>query len=369
MQTRERRAAKLPDKINKESDSQNLLSLYDPEFLESIYQRATKCEENSESYRKNAGVLRSIGGYRDSSALADKYEEIAASLEKSELEKKRISEEKEKAIKEEQQKKADKRQITLYSIGIAVLSIFLIFLICYNTFLGGLIKKRAVLDEIYPLTYDDVTVLTKKEAPWFKINEDGELSFKAEEYTGDGKIIIPDVFDNTLVRGIAEGGFSRASAITEVVISDYVESIGEKAFEYCTSLKKVDFPEYVEQISAYAFHGCSALSEVDIPESVIRICDGAFSGCAALTEITLPDSLEYVEQFAFQNCASIESLYFGKGVKVIEIRAFSNCLKLKSVYYGGSAEELAEIDIAIDNGPFDDTENADYTFVYNYTEN
>lgn len=359
----------MSDKLRPEdtAENQNLLSLYDSEFLESIYLRATQCDETSESYRKNASVLRSISGYRDSSALAKEYEKTADELEKKEKIEKIRREERERAEAEKRQKKSDECQIRFYTVGIIVLSLFLIFLICYNTFLGGLIKKRKVLEEIYPLTYDDITVLTKKEAPWLSINDDGELFFVKEKYEGDGEIVIPDVFDDTLITSIADNAFARADGITEVIISDHVETIGERAFEYCTSLRSVKLSEATVQISTYAFHGCSSLESISLPNTVIRICDGAFSGCSSLKEVSLPRSVEYIEKYAFQNCTSLESLTFGKNVKIIEIRAFSNCTVLTTVYYEGSKEDLDKVDIDIDNGPFDDLESEHVNIIYDYS--
>lgn len=367
------RRSKMSDKLRPESDSedQNLLSLYDSDFLESIYKRATQCENTSESYRKNAGVLRSISGYRDASALAKEYEQTATELEKKENEEEAKRKERERAETLERQKKSDARQIKFYTVGITVLSLFLVFLVCYNTFLGALIKKRKVLDEIYPLTYDEVTVITKKEAPWFKINECGEISFDKDAYTGDGNLVIPDVFDNTLVTAIAEVGFTRSDCIKTVVISDFVEDINEEAFAYCTNLESVTLPSSAVQIGAHAFHGCSSLKNVEFPDATVRICKGAFSGCSSLETLTLPLSLEYIEEYAFQNCASLKTMTLGSGIKEIEIRAFSGCPLLKTVYYGGSEEELKNLKenggIAIDNGPFDAPESDGVNIVYNHS--
>jgi len=354
-----------PDK-NETQESGNLLSLYGSEFLENIYSRALECEHTSESYRKNAGVLRSISGYRDSSALAKKYDEIADQLEKEEeIEKKRLAE-LEKIELEEKQKKKDARQIRFYTVGIIVLSVLLVILICYNTFLGDLIKKRAVLDEIYPLTYDDLTVFTKKQAPWFKINEFGEISFDKDKYEGDGNIVIPDVFDNTLVTAVADVGFAYSDCIKTVVISDLIEEINEEAFAYCKNLESVTLPASAVQISSHAFHGCSSLKSVEFPDTMVRICKGAFSGCSALETVRLPDSLEYIEEYAFQNCTSISTLYLGERVKEINVRAFSNCPMLNTVYYAGSKEDLERVDIDLDNGPFDELESENVNIVYNY---
>lgn len=350
------------------AEKKRLLSIYDSDFLENIYKRATSCEHTSESYRKNAGVLRSIGGYRDSSALAQKYEKLADELKIKEDAEAKERAEKEKAELEEKHRKSDSRQIKFYTVAIIILSLFLIFLICYNTFLADLIKKKGVLDEIYPLTYDDIVYVSEKDAPYFSINEDGELFFDNEKYSGNGDLVIPDVFDHTLVKAIANHAFARSDKLKTVVISDYVEVIGESAFENCTSLESVVLPSSVTQISSYAFHGCVSLKEISLPDSVIRVCKGAFSGCESVRSIVLPDSLQYIENYAFQNCRSLKTLTLGKSVKNIGVRAFSSCTSFDTIYYKGSEDDLEKAYIEIDNGPFDDLSNENVTIVYNYSE-
>ncbi len=362
------RKQELTEIANYIEEKKKILSVYDSDFLENIYRRATVCEETSESYSKNAGVLRSIGGYRDSSVLAEKYEQIAAELKVKEDEAEKLRIERENKEKEQKRKKSDSIQIKIYSVAIVILSIFLIFLICYNVFLKDLIKKQEVLDEIYPLTYDDITVMTEDDAPWFSISDEGSLSFDDEKYDGDGKIVIPDVFENTLVTSLTDGAFNRASKIKSVVISDYVTDLGENTFEYCTSLESVTLPSSLSEISSYAFYNCSSLKDVVIPDTVARICKGAFSGCSSLEDIVLPKSLIYIENFSFQNCTSVKSLSLPKSVTYIGIRAFSGCDKFTDIYYSGSESEFESISIGVDNGALENTESESTTIIYNYTE-
>ncbi len=349
-------------------EKKRILSVYDSDFLENIYRRATMCEETSESYSKNAGVLRSIGGYRDSSLLAEKYDKIAAELKlkEEEAEKLRIKQESEE--KERKRKKSDSIQIKIYSVAIVILSLFLIFLICYNTFLKDLIKKHGVLDEIYPLTYDDITVMTEKDAPWFSITEEGILSFDGQKYDGDGSVVIPDVFENTLVTSLADGAFNRSSRIKSVVISDYVNDLGENTFEYCTSLERVTLPSSLSEVSSYVFYNCSSLKEVIMPDTVERICKGAFSGCSSLEEVVLPASLIYIENFSFQNCTSFTSLYLPRSVTHIGIRAFSGCDKFTDIFYSGNENQFESISIGVDNGALENIESENVNIVYNYSE-
>lgn len=333
--------------------SKKILSIYDSDFLENIYRRATNPENTSESYSKNAEILRSISGYRDASALARQYARTAAELAEKEAEEKRIRDEKESAEREEKRKRSDSVQIKIYSVIIAVLSVFLIFLICYNTFLKDFIKKRQLLDEIYPTTYDELTVADEKSAPWFYVSDEGVLSFKKDEYEGDGIIVIPDVFENTLVRAIKENAFKDFVTLKSVKISDYVVEIGENAFSGCSSLESVTLPRSLTEIKAYCFYGCSSLREIVLPSYTESIDKGAFSGCSSLEELVFPEGLIYIGTYCFQNCSSIRSITLPKTVSNIGTRAFSECSAVEVVIYGGSEGDFEEITIGVDNGPFD----------------
>ncbi|MBE6607764.1 MAG: hypothetical protein E7633_04350 [Ruminococcaceae bacterium] len=331
------------------NEKRKLLSAYDSDFLEKIYSRATHCEETSESYSKNASILRSIGGYRDATLLAVKYEEKAAALkiEEEEAKKQRLLEEAQE--REEKRKKSDAIQIKIYSIAIAVLSVFLVFLLSYNIFLKDYIAKQKVLDQIAPLTYDDITVMDEDSAPWFYVSEEGELKFYSDKYTGDGHLVIPDVFENRIVKTIARSAFKDCTKLKSVKMSDFIEECGSNTFDGCTSLESVELSKSLKTISSNMFVGCTSLKEIALPDSVDSIDSYAFSGCTSLKSFTFTNYVAYVGKYSFLSCTSLESVNLSKTVSRIDTGAFKNCDALKNVYYGGTDKYFENISIATGN--------------------
>ncbi|MBR3714910.1 MAG: leucine-rich repeat domain-containing protein [Clostridia bacterium] len=335
-------------------EKRKLLSVYDSDFLENIYQRATSVEETSESYAKNASVLRSIGGYRDATLLAVKYEQKAAELKVIEEETKKQRLLAEAEVREAKRKKSDAVQIKVYSIVIAVLSVFLVFLICYNLFLKDFIAKQDVLDQIAPLTYDDVTVMTEEDAPWFYVSEEGELRFYADKYTGDGHLVIPEVFENRLVRSIARAAFKDCRKLISVKMSRFIEECGSSVFDGCTSLESVELSESLRIISTSMFVDCTSLKSVTIPDSVESIDSHAFSGCTSLESFVISQPIAYIGKYSFATCTSLETITVASTVSRIDTGAFRDCIKLKEVFYGGRSEDFEKISIATGNSAFTD---------------
>lgn len=333
-------------------EKRKLLSTYDSDFLEKIYARATQCEETSESYSKNASILRSISGYRDATLLAAKYEEKAAMLKKEEEEKEKKRQLEEATERENKRKKSDAIQIKVYSIAIAVLSVFLVFLLSYNLFIKDFIAKQEVLDEIAPLTYDDVTVMSEEDAPWFYVTSEGVLRFYADKYTGDGHLVIPDVFENRLVKSIESGAFKGCTKIRSVKMSNFIEECGSNLFDGCTSLESVEISSSLKNISSYMFSKCMSLKDITIPDSVESIDGYAFSSCISLTSVTLPSSVAYVGNYSFSSCVSLKSLTISKTLSRVDTGAFRDCSALEEIYYGGNDTDFEKISVATGNSAF-----------------
>ncbi len=331
------------------AEKRKLFSVYDSDFLEKIYQRAVNCDETSESYAKNATVLRSIGGYRDATLLAVKYEQKAAELKIQEEEKERLRLLEEAQERENKRKKSDAVQIKFYSIAIAVLSVFLVFLICYNLFLKDFIAKQDVLDQIAPLTYDDVTVMTEEEAPWFYVSEEGELRFYADKYTGDGHLVIPDVFENRLVRSIARSAFKDCTELKSVKMSNFIEECENSVFDGCTALESVEISTSLKNISSNMFLDCRSLKNVTLPSSVESIDSYAFSGCTSIVSFTVSHPVAYIGKYSFATCTALESITIASTVSRIDTGAFRDCSALTEVIYSGSEEDFANISIATGN--------------------
>ncbi|MBQ2251878.1 MAG: leucine-rich repeat domain-containing protein [Clostridia bacterium] len=350
----EERKKELEEIAESIKEKRKLLSTYDSDFLEKIYTRATICEETSESYFKNANILRSIGGYRDATLLAVKYEEKAVALKKieDEEERKRLIEE--AAERENKRKKSDAIQIKIYSVAIAILSVFLVFLLSYNLFLKDFIAKQDVLDEIAPLTYDDVTVMSEDDAPWFYVTKDGALRFYADKYTGDGHIVIPDVFENRLVKSIESGAFKGCKKIKSVKMSDFIEECGNNLFDGCTELESVEISKSLKSISKYMFSKCMSLKNITIPDSVESIDNYAFSNCISLTSLTLPNSVAFIGQYSFSSCTALKAIGVPVTVSRVDTGAFRDCNALEEIYYGGTEKDFEKISVATGNSAFTD---------------
>ena len=333
-------------------EKRKLLSTYDSDFLEKIYIRATQCEETSESYFKNANILRSISGYRDATLLAVKYEEKATILKKDEDEKEKKRQLEEATERENKRKKSDAVQIKIYSVAIAILSVFLVFLICYNLFLKDFIAKQDVLDEIAPLTYDDVTVMSEDDAPWFYVTKDGELRFYADKYTGDGHLVIPDVFENRLVKSIGDAAFKGCTKIRSVKMSNFIEECGSNLFDGCTELESVEISSSLKNISSYMFSKCMSLKNIAIPDSVESIDSYAFSSCISLTSVSLPSSVAYIGNYSFSSCIALKTLTISQTLSRVDSGAFRDCNALEEIYYSGTDKDFEKISVATGNSEF-----------------
>lgn len=347
------RRSELEKLIKSSEDKHGIVSLYDSDILERIYVRAVNCDETGEGYEKAASTLRSIGSYRDSAQIAKRYEALSRKLKESEALESEQAAESERILAEEKKKKSDALQIKLYTVGIIILSIFIVFLLCYNLFLRDYLDKKKVLEMIYPLTYEDIVVGNSEDMPYFSVDSSGELSFDPDEYSGNGDLIIPDVFDNTIVRSVEDYAFSKCTKIKKVTVSDFVTDIGNGAFSYCTSLTEIILPKDLDEISPMLLKGCSSLRSIVFPELLHAIGDQAFSECSSLTEIALPDTVIRIAVQAFDSCSSLKKLVLPRSVIQVGQDSFRYCSALEEVIYPGSAEEYSEIDFYTDSSLFD----------------
>ena len=174
--------------------------------------------------------------------------------------------------------------------------------------------RRCILEQARALAgRDDVVTGTTADMPWFSFDpgdEAGILKFDAETYRGEGNVVIPDVFDGVLVRGIAARAFYRCDFLTSVSLPPSVRVIRERAFYGCEKLASVELPAALTDIGEYAFGKCTALGVLTLPEGIGFIGYRAFGGCTGLTEVSLPASLETVEAQAFVGCESVKTLRY-----------------------------------------------------------
>jgi hypothetical protein len=179
---------------------------------------------------------------------------------------------------------------------------------------------------------DDVIIGTSKSMPWFKIDENGAISFDGDKYKGAVELIVPDVFDNRLVSAVKDKGFFYAgvesvilppsirrleaqaffaSSIKEIVLPDEVYFIGEKAFEDCVQLTKITLSSKLKEIGAAAFRNCNELAELSFPEGFETIGARAIASCEKLKKLTLPSSIISIGNKAFEGCDGLATVVFG----------------------------------------------------------
>lgn len=216
----------------------------------------------------------------------------------------------------------------------------------------------------------------------------------------EGRIVIPDYYNEQPVTRIAENAFSVDAlgvdpdtgrgcntVTTEVRLPKYLRSIGENAFDSCISLRSIEIPEGVTSIERSAFACCLSLEKFNIPSTLTEISNGvfartsicaviipetvtkigarafssskklekvelpdaltqigedAFYGCENLKEIRFPDSLTKIGSYAFSGCSSLTEVTIGENVREIESYAFSSCSRLASITIGNNVARMEE---------------------------
>ncbi len=207
--------------------------------------------------------------------------------------------------------------------------------------------------------------------PWFEVNTAGAITFIRSNYSGDGNIVIPAVFDGIEVDAIATNAFKNYTKLVSVEIPDSVvsingyafygcrsvenitlpvsvKSIAHYAFMNCTSLKSINIPEGVTEINQYSFSRCTSLEFPELPATLTKIDTSAFLGCSSFDKVELPMNVSSLGSSAFSGCTSLTEVTFSVNMTKIEEKTFDGCDKLEKVIYMGTAEEYEKI--TIENG-------------------
>lgn len=207
--------------------------------------------------------------------------------------------------------------------------------------------KRCILEQARALAgRDDVVTGTTADMPWFSFDtgdETGILKFDAETYRGEGNVVIPDVFDGVLVRGIAARAFYRCDFLTSVSLPPSVRVIRERAFYGCEKLASVELPAALTDIGEYAFGKCTALASVSFGGGSVRIGQRAFDGCTALGVLTLPEGIGFIGYRAFGGCTGLTEVSLPASLETVEAQAFVGCESVKTLRYPGSRASLEAV--------------------------
>ena len=186
---------------------------------------------------------------------------------------------------------------------------------------------------------EDVIIGTSKSMPWFKIDENGAISFVEKKYKGAKEIIVPDVFDNVLVMAVADKGFFYAP-FESIILPPSIKRIEAQGFFACSSLKSITLPDEVEFIGEKAFEDCTALESVTLSAKLKEIGAAAFRNCNELTEIVFPEGFETIGARAMASCEKLIKVTFPSTLSSIGNKAFEGSDSLTTVIYNGTKDNL-----------------------------
>lgn len=188
---------------------------------------------------------------------------------------------------------------------------------------------------------EDVIIGTTASMPWFKIDDQGAISFDGDKYKGVTKLIVPDVFNNTLVTAVRENGFFYAKA-EKIILSPSIRTIGAQGFFAC-EITEIILPDSVEYIGEKAFEDCSKLTKITLSSNLKEIGSASFRNCNELTEINFPEGFETIGARAIASCEKLEKISFPASLTFIGNKAFEGCEKLNTVIYAKSLEDLTAL--------------------------
>lgn len=156
-----------------------------------------------------------------------------------------------------------------------------------------------------------------------------------------GSVVIPALYRDIPVIGIAEGAFRNNGDITEVIITSGITEIGDAAFESCGSLRNVEIPESVVKIGEKAFRNCGLISVI-LPGSVRETGSAAFADCSSLKILIIKEGAESIGEAAFRDCSVLEQISLPESLKYIGASAFRSCTALANIKLPTGLSEIGE---------------------------
>ena len=189
---------------------------------------------------------------------------------------------------------------------------------------------------------DDVIIGTSTSMPWFKIDENGAIFFKEDNYKGVKELTVPDVFDNQLVMAVGDKAFFYAD-LESIILPPSVKRIEEQGFFACTSLKSIVLPAEIEFIGEKAFEDCTALESITLSAKLKEIGAASFRNCNELTELVFPEGFETIGARAIASCEKLQSITLPSTLTSIGNKAFEGCDELSRVVYAGTKDNLTAL--------------------------
>ncbi|MBR2340780.1 MAG: leucine-rich repeat domain-containing protein [Clostridia bacterium] len=160
-------------------------------------------------------------------------------------------------------------------------------------------------------------------------------TYAVSKYVGkDTAVVIPGVYDNTLVTEIKTNAFIGTSAtdpapLKTVVIPNTITKIEQAAFAY-TSLKTVTIPDSVTKLGKNAFKGCPNLKTLTVGSGLTSIDPAVdqtvFNGCTALETVNYNSPV--IGYRMFYNCSALTTVNLGAAMTGIQQEAFRGCSAL-----------------------------------------
>lgn len=127
-----------------------------------------------------------------------------------------------------------------------------------------------------------------------------------------GIIVIPKLYNQKPVTGIAKGRKLFDISVREFVVSD------ENEYFKVEDGVLYDF----DKENLLIFPDSGKVSEIALPQEVRYIYDYAFADAAGLNKISFNEGLINIGKYAFKNCSGIEKLEFPETLKKIDEKAF-----------------------------------------------
>ncbi len=152
------------------------------------------------------------------------------------------------------------------------------------------------------------------------------LGYITDYFGSKEELVIPEIIQGKIVKGIASGAFQDNPYVKTVVLPETAEDVNLNAFKGCKKLETIK-GESVKRIGIRAFTECQNLVTVDFP-ILETIGEYAFSD-SSITEVNLPNVTD-IGSNAFNGCGNLETAIL-PNAETVGIGAFRNCTSLKKV--------------------------------------
>lgn len=121
-------------------------------------------------------------------------------------------------------------------------------------------------------------------------------------------VILPSVYNDTIVKAIEKNAFWAKTVIKKVFLPDSIEEIKDNAFYSCQRLEHIDLGNNLININASSFYNCNRLKNITLPNTLQKIGGYAFCKCESLRKIIIPPFVSGIQNGAFISCSSLQEI-------------------------------------------------------------